>query len=85
MLSDLTDRADFALVYAVLHEASDRERFLGEVYHALKKGGILFFGEPSGPVSRDFFREETAMIEAAGFAPVAARHRSSGMNAVFIK
>ncbi len=85
LLSDLEESADFALVYAVLHEAPDKERFIGEVYRSLKKGGMLFFGEPSGPVSRDFFREEAAMIEAAGFAPVAPLHRSSGMNAVFVK
>jgi len=85
MLSDLPGRADFALAYAVLHEAPDRERFIGEIYRALKKGGVLFFGEPAGPVSRDFFQEEAAMIEAAGFIPMEARHQRYGMDAVFIK
>ncbi|MBN1532049.1 MAG: methyltransferase domain-containing protein [Spirochaetes bacterium] len=83
MLSDLTGRADFALVNGVLHEVPSKERFIGEIRLALREGGVLFFGEPAGPVNRRCFEAELSVIRGAGFRAVPPRHRTPGRTAVF--
>lgn len=85
MLSDLPGRADFALVHSVLHEVPSKERFIKEIHRTLRKGGVLFFGEPAGPVKRRCFEAETAVIEEEGFRAFPPRHRTPGMTAVFEK
>ena len=38
--------ADFALVFAMLHEVPDQSRLLAEIHHCLKDGGKLLLAEP---------------------------------------
>ncbi len=58
--------ADFALVFAVLHEVPDQHRFLGEVSDGLMAGGKLLLAEPSLHVSGKKFAKELAVAEEAG-------------------
>ena len=58
--------ADFALVFAVLHEVPDQHRFLGEVSDGLKAGGKLLLAEPLLHVSGKKFAEEVAVAEEVG-------------------
>lgn len=84
-LADLSGVVDFALVYAVLHEVPDRERFLREIRRTLRRDGTLFFGEPSSPVRPEDYKEEVSLITAVGFAGIPARHPERAMTAVFRK
>jgi ubiquinone/menaquinone biosynthesis C-methylase UbiE len=59
--------ADFALVFAMLHEVPDQDRLLGEVHGCLKGGGKLLLGEPPIHVTHKKFLGEVAVAEAAGF------------------
>jgi ubiquinone/menaquinone biosynthesis C-methylase UbiE len=62
--------ADFAWVFAVLHEVPDSTGFLIELAHALKQGASLFLAEPKGHVSSRVFEEELKAASCAGFQEV---------------
>jgi ubiquinone/menaquinone biosynthesis C-methylase UbiE len=64
------ERADFALIFAMLHEVPDPGRLLGEVHGALKPGGKLLLAEPPLHVSRKKFAQEVAAAEQCGFRVV---------------
>ncbi|MBN2579911.1 MAG: class I SAM-dependent methyltransferase [Pirellulales bacterium] len=59
--------ADFALVFAMLHEVPDQDRMLGEIFRLLKSGGKLLLAEPPLHVSKRAFARETAVAEEVGF------------------
>ena len=60
---------DLAVAIHVLHEVRDRQRFLGQLYVALRPGGRLLLLEPKGHVSREALDAELALSERAGFRP----------------
>jgi SAM-dependent methyltransferase len=60
---------DLAVVIHVLHEVRGRQRFLEQVYEALRPGGRLLLLEPKGHVSRETLEAELAFSERAGFWP----------------
>jgi ubiquinone/menaquinone biosynthesis C-methylase UbiE len=68
-LEDLRESVDLAAVLHMLHETPDQGRFLGEIYHALKKGGKIFILEPKGHVSQKDFETSIAIAKAQGFSP----------------
>ncbi|HLA84562.1 MAG TPA: class I SAM-dependent methyltransferase [Thermoguttaceae bacterium] len=63
-------KADFALVFAMLHEVPDADRLLGEVRDVLNPGGKLLLAEPPIHVTAKKFAREVALAEAAGFEAV---------------
>jgi ubiquinone/menaquinone biosynthesis C-methylase UbiE len=66
-IDDLAEQADFALIFAVLHEVPDPKQFLLEIHRALKPGGVALLCEPSGHVSGPAFESTLATAQAAGF------------------
>ncbi len=62
--------ADFALIFAMLHEVPDQRRLLGEIHACLKPGGELLLAEPPLHVSGKSFAREVAAAEEAGFCIV---------------
>jgi len=83
--SDLgfTDRAgliDIALAIHVLHEVRDQQRFLEQVFDALRPGGRLLILEPKGHVPREKLDGELALAERVGFHRIdeAVHRRSHG-------
>ena len=71
---------DLAVVIHVLHEVRDRQRFLEQLFDALRAGGRLLLLEPKGHVSRETLDAELALSERAGFRPAGelAHRRSHG-------
>jgi ubiquinone/menaquinone biosynthesis C-methylase UbiE len=59
-------QADFALVFAMLHEVPDPGRLLAELRDCLKPGGKLLLAEPPLHVSGKTFANEVAAAEQAG-------------------
>jgi ubiquinone/menaquinone biosynthesis C-methylase UbiE len=66
-LDDLAGTVDFALVFAVLHEMPDTERFFGELYPALKPAGMVLAAEPSGHIVKEGFMLTVAAAQGQGF------------------
>jgi ubiquinone/menaquinone biosynthesis C-methylase UbiE len=66
-IDDLTEKVNFALVFAVVHEVPDAGKFLSEVQRSLSKDGLLLFSEPTGHVSREAFQDTLATAQRLGF------------------
>ena len=65
-LSDLTEEVDFALAFAIVHEAPDAGRLFAEVHGTLKIQGKLLVAEPKGHVSARGFDTSLAAAEQNG-------------------
>lgn len=63
----LTDTADFALAFWMVHEVRDQHRFLGEIKDTLAAGGTLLIAEPKLHVSRAGFNQTVAVALERGF------------------
>lgn len=78
-------KADFALLFWMLHETPDRKDFLTQIYGILKPGGRLYLAEPTMHVSECEFWDSVNIAKNAGFKevdePKAARSRA----VVFVK
>ena len=70
-LEEWYGKADFALVFWMLHEVPDSERLIREIFSALKESGKLLFVEPKGHVKASAFDKSLDMITAAGFEKTA--------------
>jgi hypothetical protein len=60
-------QADFALVFAMLHEVPDKSRMLGEIFACLKPNGQMLLAEPPIHVSGKTFDKEVTLAQNAGF------------------
>jgi SAM-dependent methyltransferase len=65
-ISDLSGVVDFALAIAIVHELPAAAPFFREVARALKTGGYLLLGEPSGHVDATAFEAEVQVASEAG-------------------
>ncbi|MBI5548756.1 MAG: class I SAM-dependent methyltransferase [Deltaproteobacteria bacterium] len=65
-IDDLAGQMDFALLFALVHEVPDQERFLSEIARALAPGKKALFAEPAGHVSREAFERTLATAERCG-------------------
>jgi len=77
--------ADFAWVFAMLHEVPDPTGFLIDVGRALKARGGLFLAEPKGHVNSRVFEEELQAAARAGFELVGRPIVRTAMAAVLEK
>jgi ubiquinone/menaquinone biosynthesis C-methylase UbiE len=66
-LEGYDNKFDFALAFAVLHEAPDPAHLLGEVHRSLKPGASLLLAEPTGHVTGPEFEQTIARAREAGF------------------
>ncbi|MGE5053269.1 MAG: class I SAM-dependent methyltransferase [Acidobacteriota bacterium] len=66
-LNDLTDKIDFTLAFAVVHEFPDPLRFFSEAAKVCKPHASLLLAEPRGHVSTAKFQAELTAAKAAGF------------------
>jgi 2-polyprenyl-3-methyl-5-hydroxy-6-metoxy-1,4-benzoquinol methylase len=66
-LMDLEGQVDFAIAFAVVHEARDPAAFLSQVHDVLAPRGRLLLAEPKGHVSAKAFDETVHAAEACGF------------------
>jgi ubiquinone/menaquinone biosynthesis C-methylase UbiE len=70
----IATEADFALIFAMLHEVPDQARLLGEIHTSLKPGGKLLLAEPPIHVTAKTFAKEVAVGETVGFRLVDRPH-----------
>lgn len=76
--------ADFALMFAVVHELPDSRKAFQEVYDTLASGGLLLFAEPDKHVSRTAFEHSAAIAAGCGFT-IADRLNITANHAVLLK
>jgi len=63
----LTEQADFALTFWMVHEVPDKQRLLREIKDSLKPGGRLLLVEPQLHVSQKDFDATVSTALSAGF------------------
>ena len=66
-LNDLSEKVDFTLAFAVVHEFPDAQRFFSEVAQLSKPGARLLLAEPRGHVNDARFYAELAAAATAQF------------------
>jgi SAM-dependent methyltransferase len=66
-IDDLAGTVDFALVFAVVHELADADRFFGDVHAALKPGRRMLVAEPRNHVDEGEFAAMIGSAERSGF------------------
>jgi ubiquinone/menaquinone biosynthesis C-methylase UbiE len=81
----VTDAVDFVLVFYMLHEVPDQERYLKEISSLLKPGGKVLLVEPPFHVSKKEFAETVRKAKAAGLEPVESPKVFLGRTAVLRK
>jgi ubiquinone/menaquinone biosynthesis C-methylase UbiE len=69
-VKDFNGRFDFALLFAVAHEAQNPSGFFAEVASAMKAGSFCLLAEPRGRVSALEFEETVRIAESAGLKAV---------------
>jgi ubiquinone/menaquinone biosynthesis C-methylase UbiE len=67
----LTETADFALAFWMLHEVPDQAAFLAEVRACLRPGGRLLVAEPRIHVGSAAFARSVEAARGTGLAPIA--------------
>lgn len=63
----LGEKVDFALVFYVLHELPDQEKFLAELKTIMKPGAKALIVEPKFHVSKKDFQKSVDLMKKAGF------------------
>lgn len=66
----IQDKADFVLLFYVLHEVPDKAALFRELDSVLKPDGRILLVEPPLHVSKRVFAEELGIARDAGFVPV---------------
>lgn len=70
-VGDLADQVDFALAFAMVHEAAGPSRVIEQIARTLSKDGRLLVAEPTGHVSSEAFADTMVAAEQAGLRLVA--------------
>jgi ubiquinone/menaquinone biosynthesis C-methylase UbiE len=66
-LDNVSAVADFALLFAMVHEVADPPSLFPEMHRVLKPGGTALLAEPVAHVSRERFDATLSQARAAGF------------------
>ena len=66
-LKGFSDKIDFVLAFAVVHEAQNAGKFFSEIYEAIKSNGSLLVAEPKLHVSKNDFEITVSLAEQKGF------------------
>ena len=66
-IPDLQGKADLAVLIHMVHEHSNPENLLFEVFHSLRPGGRMLMKEPPGHVSGEELEQSYMLAEWAGF------------------
>lgn len=65
-IADLAGRVDFALAFAMVHEAGDPKGLVEEIAATLAPGGRLLIAEPRGHVTSEAFADTVVSAEQSG-------------------
>jgi len=83
-IEDLEGEIDFALAFAMVHEAGDPAALFGQIYAALAPGASLVVAEPRGHVTAPAFEASLGLARNAGFVEV-SRPKISRSHAVLLR
>ena len=64
---EVTEPVDFVLAFWMVHEVSQRRRFLADIGSLLRNSGHLLIAEPKGHVSESSFNKTVELVRDVGF------------------
>lgn len=81
----ISEPIDLALAFWMVHEVTDREAFLTEIYEALRPQGKFLIVEPKIHVNKQNFFKTVLICQKIGFAAVQETSIFMSRSMVFIK
>ncbi len=66
-IQEFDGKVDFALAFAVVHEAPDQLKLFEEIHRAMRPGALLLLSEPKGHVTTEAFEKTLAIAQGTGF------------------
>jgi ubiquinone/menaquinone biosynthesis C-methylase UbiE len=84
-VNDFSNRVDFALLFAVVHEVPDQEKIFREVHATLKDGSLTLISEPAGHVTTNEFARSLEIAMGVGFGVTANPRIKRSYSAVLRK
>lgn len=81
----LAGSIDFCLLIYVVHEIPNKHQLFTELANSIKAGGIVYFSEPYGHVSKADFEQSMFMLEAAGFKDTGRQNTKRSLTATLVK
>ena len=81
----LSEKLDFVLLFAVVHEVPDKKRLFSDLHKMLKPGGKILFSEPRGHVSPADFEKSLQLARESGLKVSGERPVRKGISAILVK
>jgi 2-polyprenyl-3-methyl-5-hydroxy-6-metoxy-1,4-benzoquinol methylase len=82
---ELSQKLDFILLFAVVHEVPDKKQLFTDLYKMAKPGAKILFAEPAGHVSVAAFEKSISIAQAAGFTLMEEKPMEKGLSAFFTR
>lgn len=70
VFDEIRETADFALLFAVVHEVPDKEMLFTNLHTIMKRKSLLLIAEPAGHVSLKEFKKSVSLADDLGFDPL---------------
>lgn len=80
---NIDGKADFALAFWMVHEVSDRVRFLAQIKSTLRSGALFLMVEPTLHVTRDMYEDTVRTAQEVGFILRSSPHIFLSRSALF--
>ncbi len=81
----LSEKLDFVLLFAVVHEVPDKKQLFSDLHKILKPGGKILFSEPRGHVSPADFEKSLQLAREAGLKVSGEKPPRKGNSALLVK
>lgn len=82
---ELQNKIDFAMLFAVAHEVSNKEKLFIDLHSMVKPGGKVLFAEPKGHVTAEEFEKSLQLAKSAGFKISEDKPMRKGLSAFLLK
>jgi len=81
----LSEKLEFVLLFAVVHEVPDKKKLFIDLYKMLKPSGKILFSEPRGHVSPTDFEKSLQLAKESGLKVSGERPVRKGISAILVK
>lgn len=81
----LFNKLDFVLLFAVVHEVSDKSELFKNIFSMLNNNGIVYFVEPKGHVKEYEFQRSINLAINEGFIKRESRPIRNSLSAILLK
>ena len=84
-LEQLSGQIDFTMLFAVVHEVTDKKQLFKDLYRVSKNGAKVLFAEPKGHVTPEEFNKSIQLAKDAGFKVTEEKPALNGLCLILSK